>query len=645
MLRSLVGSEMCIRDRYGGPCSCDMSNSALLLLLLAPALGSLPAFNPPCGNVLYPGQRAFTEDTAIDNGLAGKKRVPAMVVEAVCVQDVAATMAWAKNHSIPFAVKGGGHSAAGYSLAKGGVVLDMHLMNQSRVVDADGQSPTMVVQPGARFEQVYGRLDGTGLLFIGGGCSSVGVGGFMLGGGISFLSRTFGLGSDNLLAIHMVAPNGTTLRCSDTENTELFWALRGGGGGNFGVVVEFVFQLHRHTAVVEEVCWHGNEAAAFALPRYSKWLENAPSTVGAPALLLRLAPPPPPSAPSHLRNVSFCVTLFTVNPLNVTAHVESLVEYVGPKYQHEIMSDGCAGGRITPYYEWESRCGNTTTNLDGDDGYMMSSVLMPGTLDDGELAKVLVDQVHRAPGERTLINFHDGGGKIATNKGKGSFAHRDYHFIYQVKTIWTPAVNATENNMQWAAQLRARASRYSAGAYLNYIDPLLPDWSREYYGANYPELVRIKNQVDPDNFFRFEQSIGSHEQFDRSSSCEGAVAQMYAFQAGQNARDFEALGKLFTPGGTTYVPASTSTPNVGRAAVAESFREYFGTLASIEEAVTGPMLINVNWGGFSKVIRTRTKAAPTVEHVANVVNWFVFDCSSSPPLIQEFRAIFNASSH
>ena len=249
-----------------------MRLGALVGLPLLASAASLLAgkLNLPCGNVLYPGDPGFENATRIDNGGSAEDRVPSVIVQASCAEDVPVAMAFAREAGIALAVKGGGHSAAGYCLVKEGLVLDMSLMNASRIND-DGPEPTLTVQAGAIFETLYSRLVDTGYVFPGGGCSTVGVTGFVLGGGLSFLSRAYGLASDNLLSLRLVTANGTALNCSDTEHAELFWALRGGGGGNFGIVLDMTLRVFAQPSThVEEVCWHGSAAAQYALPRYTR---------------------------------------------------------------------------------------------------------------------------------------------------------------------------------------------------------------------------------------------------------------------------------------------------------------------------------------------------------------------------------------
>ena len=263
----------------------------------------------------------------------------------------------------------------------------------------------------------------------------------------------------------------------------------------------------------------------------------------------------------------------------------------------------------------------------------------------------------------------------SSSDGGGAFPYRDFNLVYQVKAIWVDQ-DESAANMRWATDLAAQVGPYTSGAYVNYIDPLLRDWPAQYYAHNYARLVAVKNRVDPGNFFRFKQSIGAptsngavavgvvvmaeeeearaetEREAATSSSCEQSVlvAQMYAFQRGQNAMDAAALSLLYTPNGTNFIPAGSGQPtSVGRAAIRMSFAAYFETLQSIHEVVEGPMIANGNMGAFAKTITTVAKkdsgvgVAPLMR-TSHVVNWFAFDCSASPPLISSFSAMFNKTS-
>ena len=343
--------------------------------------------------------------------------------------------------------------------------------------------------------------------------------------------------------------NGTVRNCSASAHSELFWALRGGGGGNFGVVVDMKLRLYAEArSEVREVCWHGDVAATQALPRYAQWLESeADASLGAPALLIRMD--------GKRGRVSLCVTLFAVGSVSLPEQLHSLVSHVGGTPNTSEV--GCAGKVVTSFFEWESRCGASTTGVNGGNAYMTSGVLMPGAL-DGNVSGRLVGALSAAPGERTIVNIHDGGGAIRAGGQDGAFVHRGFNLIFQIKAIWEPSPAADAQNMQWATQLKRALTPSLSGAYVNYIDWQLEDWAKEYYGRNLPRLEAVKRSVDPERFFDFEQAIGRAP----SASCDAAsvVARMYAFQAGQNAMDAAGLALMYEPDGQNFIPVSSGAP-------------------------------------------------------------------------------------
>ena len=206
--------------------------------------------------------------------------------------------------------------------------------------------------------------------------------------------------------------------------------------------MDFKLRLHAGEASTStaEVCWRGSAVAAAALPRYARWLEDrsTDTRVGAPALLIRNTSGVGDATGTQGQvmhaypyPVDLCVTLFAVEGANVTKEIESLVAFVNATTSPELVMDGCSAPGAT-FYEWESRCGALKTGVDGDNGYMASGVLLSGALDDGKAATALVQALAATPGDRTIINFHDGGGAIRQEGHGGSFPHRNFNLIYQV---------------------------------------------------------------------------------------------------------------------------------------------------------------------------------------------------------------------
>lgn len=196
------------------------------------------------GDLVMPGHEHYVRATRVDNGRI--QQSPAFVVFAKAVEDVVYSIKAAKTAGLPLHIKAGGHSYAGYALHTGGVLLDLSPM---KFISLSGEIVT--VEMGVVWSDLYGFLQnaGTDHIPVGGGCTSVGVAGFVLGGGYSFVSRSYSLGCDSLVSATIVTADGAVRRVAadsaSTKERDLFWACQGGGGGNFGVVVQMQLRVHR----------------------------------------------------------------------------------------------------------------------------------------------------------------------------------------------------------------------------------------------------------------------------------------------------------------------------------------------------------------------------------------------------------------
>jgi FAD/FMN-containing dehydrogenase len=453
------------------------------------------------GAVILPSSPSFTNASRIDN--ARVETVAAVIAEADSAADVACAMRAAVNCNATFAVLAGGHGAAGYGLSADGVVLSLRGAEMSSIGPLDAQSGALWVGAGARFSEIYAYAasSGTDWVPIGGGCPQVGAGGFLLGGGWSFLSRSYGLGSDNVRAWDVVLANGSAVhveRSSASEPShplhELWWALQGGGGGNFGVVTAFELQLQQpapRMGLVGELCWAPLAPQVRAV--FATWLAawaTMPSELDVDPVWLPLG-----EGGSRL----FCITV-VCNSASEAACASHVAPYRAlGAVAHDTL-------RAAPFLEWQMANVNATEAQSGL-LYLKSGVLAPGAL-----TLAIVDDLMRAlaaaPSNKSLVLFHVGGGAIAQiGASATAFPHRGAQLIVQVKSIWaTPSEEAA--NVAWVRDVfRTVLAPALSGSYVNYIDKELDAWEAAYYGANYPRLQRVKQAVDPTNFFRFAQSI------------------------------------------------------------------------------------------------------------------------------------------
>ena len=444
-----------------------------------------------------PGSREYADSVDIDNKRLAWIR-PLVVAIPQSESDLALSYRAALTCGVPFSVLSGGHSAAGYCLSNQGLVLSMRGLNGTSFATLPDGTHAMTIHSGTRFRQVYDALlhhDGGRHVVTGGGCHQVAVGGFVLGGGWSFLSRPYGLAIDNVLSMRLMLPNGTlvTLPPTGGPDPELSWALRGGGGGNFGILTSVTLRTHQPdpSSSIGVMCWPQESPAIITMfarwinlfPQMPKWLNVDPVWL-------------PRGAGAHRH---FCWQVFCINLPSECA------SWLAPLRAESPTIDTV---KVQPYLPWQAALGNETSDSDGA-LYIKSFVfkLQDFTV---ETVRVILDSIHASPSPHNLVLFHVAGGAVADVASNASaFPYRDAALVMQLKAIWhTDAERAA--NMAWIDALAAAVRPNVTGAYVNYIDAKLADWPRQYYGAEgYARLLDVKRRVDPYNRFRFNQSIGA----------------------------------------------------------------------------------------------------------------------------------------
>jgi FAD/FMN-containing dehydrogenase len=267
-----------------------------------------PTGTAPSGGIDWAELRARLRGTVATRGAPGFREAaelfntrfdsihPAAIARCRSAADVAACIRFARDHDVPIAVRSGGHSYAGYSTGRG-LVIDVARMNR---VAVDPSTGTASVGAGARLVDMYSTLASAGVLVPGGSCPTVGIAGLTLGGGIGVVGRKYGLTCDNLHSVQMVTADGSVLTCDESSNADLFWACRGGGGGNFGVATRFTFGTHPATALsLFTLAWDWTSAPA-VLAAWMDWMLDAPDELWSNCLLLPTdgGPGPSGSAPS-----------------------------------------------------------------------------------------------------------------------------------------------------------------------------------------------------------------------------------------------------------------------------------------------------------------------------------------------------------
>jgi FAD/FMN-containing dehydrogenase len=441
------------------------------------------------GEVFAPGDDGYEEAARIWNGAHDGRR-PALVISCSGAADVIAGLGFARRHGLEVAVRGGGHSIAGFSTGDGVAVIDLAAMND---VHVDPAALRATVGGGAVWADVDHETQAHGLATTGGLISSTGVAGFTLGGGIGWLMRKHGLACDNLVGADMVTADGRQIHASETENADLLWGLRG-GAGNFGIVTQFEFALHPVGPMVYAgPIFYPADADADLLRTFREWAPDASEDITA-VLNLTTAPPLPviPEAWHGRKVAAFVAT--SVGPVEegdghvrgLRAVAEPVADLLGPMPYTVIQTllDPLWAKGVHAYFK--------ATNL--------------ARLDD-QLIERLCELHGQAPGPQCEIHLHQMGGAIArVDQADTAFAERSMPYVLNAATAWHDPDEA-ESHRTWARAVIAAAEEASTGrAYVNFLGDV--NAARTAYGGEtYARLVALKDRYDPTNVFRRNQNI------------------------------------------------------------------------------------------------------------------------------------------
>lgn len=440
-----------------------------------PAAARIDAFPPPdlAAVTVLPGE--FGYDDARHAYNTRFSRFPAAVVRCRDAADVQAAVGWARGSGMLVAARSGGHSYEARSVPDGGIVIDLAAMNPV-VVSWDGEGPVASIGAGARLGDICRALATEGLALPAGSCPGVGIGGLTLGGGIGYLSRRFGLTCDSLIAAEMVTAAGESVTASETENADLLWALRGGGGG-LGVVTRFEFRVQPLTEVaVFAVSWpweHGPEV-------FDAWQRWAPFADD--RLTAALALP----APSQ-------------GAVTVTG------QFAGPEEAcwTALAPLLAVGGPFDPWV-WSAPFLSAAEHFAGpqSDGvpFRNASGVFSRPLDAPEIGR-LFDALGDAPGPACMVGcFPFGGAVAAVAPAATAFPHRNALFDLQYQAYWSDPAEAAAH-LAWIDAVRDALVPAASGAYVNYLDAGQPDAEAAWFGANAARLRDVRAAWDPDGLF------------------------------------------------------------------------------------------------------------------------------------------------
>jgi FAD/FMN-containing dehydrogenase len=443
------------------------------------------------GSLVRVGDEEWSDAVLVWNGLVAT--VPALVVQPATAGDVAAAVAFARINKLLISIKGGGHNIAGTSMAPGGLTLDMSRM---RNITVDAQAKLAHVGPGCRLQDVDRATQEHGLATVLGFISEVGVGGLTLGGGLGYLARRFGWTVDNLEEVDIVTADGQIRTANRSENADLFWALRG-GGGNFGVVTRFTYRLHEVGPMVYGglIAWPF-ERADEILSAYRQITTEAPRELAVWLVLINA--PPMPFVPEewHGRRICAMVVCYS-GALDQTdealAPIRALDEPIIDVLQQ------------WPYTEQQSFLDDTEPK--GAHYYWKTDYL--AELSD-EMLSTTRDLFAECPIPGAELGLlHLGGALNEHDEADGAVGNRDARYVMGTLGMWEPDEPNGDMFTRWVRDAGTKLRPFTTGrTYINFhTADEGDDRIRETYGDNFNRLVAIKKKYDPDNLFRVNRNI------------------------------------------------------------------------------------------------------------------------------------------
>ncbi len=452
------------------------------------------------GDAAYPAARQLY-NTRFDS------LKPAAVAYVAGEDDIKECLAYAKAHRTPVSIRNGGHSYAGWSSGNGRLVIDVSSLNK---VATDG-----TIGAGAKLIEVYRALGKAGRTIPAGSCPTVGVSGLTLGGGHGVTSRAYGLTCDSLTSATLITADGKRLTASAEENKDLFWALRGAGNGNFGVVTGLRFRTRpTPSTVVGYLTWPWSKAAA-VLSAWQRWAPGQPDEIWSSAHL---------SAAPGGRAPTLSIATFSLGSESALHNaVDRLADTAGASASSVSLRrrgylDAMLGyANCATLSEDQCRLPGTTPGRSRQGALQRETYASASDFFDRDLSPAGVQALIAAAEAFTRVTPAQGGGSIVLTALGGainrvdplatSFVHRRSRMLAQYIAAWRPGTTGS-TQQAWLKTTHASMRRHASGAaYQNYIDPTLTDWRKAYYGPAADRLTRLKKQYDPDRLFDFPQAL------------------------------------------------------------------------------------------------------------------------------------------
>ena len=431
------------------------------------------------GKILVDGDVDYDKERKIWNGMIDRK--PALIAQCTSISDIQQAVVFAKENNLLVSVRGAGHNVSGNAVCDGGIMIDLSPM-KSVIVDAGKQ--LAVAEMGATWGDFDKATQQFGLATTGGLITTTGVAGLTLGGGVGWLVRKCGMSCDNIVEATIVTANGDIVKASLSENPDLLFGIRG-GGGNFGIVATMVMRLHKISTVLGGMILHTRDKAGDVLRFYRDFMQTAPDELTLYAGLLTSPDGVPVVGLIGCYSGDLETGEKVIQPLRNFG--TPVVDLMGPMPYVQMQSLLDGGFPHGNRYYWKS-------------GFLQ-------TLTD-EVIDSIIDHmaVNPSPYSATILEYY-GGAAANEPEGGSAFPHRDLLFDLVIISNW-PHKADDDKNIAWTRNLwSAMDPFFSHKVYVNTLGVEGEERVKEAYGKNYGKLVALKRKYDPNNLFRMNQNI------------------------------------------------------------------------------------------------------------------------------------------
>lgn len=441
------------------------------------------------GQLILPEDKQYDAARQVWNGLYDK--YPAAIARCKNSSEVQAAVNFAKEQKLLLSVRGGGHDYAGNSVCDNGLVIDLSEMDKIQV---DRDTKTAVVQGGATVGQFDEATQKYSLAIPTGTVSSIGIGGLTLGGGSGYLSRKFGLTLDSLISAEIVTADGKIVTANESDNKDLFWAIRG-GGGNFGIITSFKFRLHEvGPEVLSFQAYFPFKDSRKIVEFYREFMEDAPDELQCYAFFLNVPPVEPFPKEFYGKTACALVACYSGDPEKGKAVLRPL----------EDLGD--------PIFKFQQNIKYTDIQKSFDAGmpkglrWFTKAHYLPEI--NNSVISTILDFTGSLPGAYTLAYFEPVSGEVTRKSStETAFPHRKESFGFHIFPGWTEAGD-DKKNINWAEDFHQSLKKQATGGvYVNLMSDDENDRIRKAYGENYERLVKVKRKWDTENLFRMNHNI------------------------------------------------------------------------------------------------------------------------------------------